>query len=272
MTRYAEKLVILAAGLGTRMREHQSLDGLSDEQQAVARTGVKAMIPVGRPFLDYLLSRAADAGLTQICLVIGPQHDHLRQYYEGLAPRRLSVTFAVQPQPLGTANAVAAAEKFVAQDPFLVLNSDNCYPTRDLRQLCCSDGPAVVGFDRDALASNSNMSAERLARFALVERDPQGRLRRIVEKPNAELIRKLDPPVLVGMNCWRFSTAIFLACRRISQSMRGEYELPDAVSHSVRQLGESYQVFTSGGPVLDLSSQHDIAAVKEQLQGEHVRL
>ena len=254
------------------MRRGQDVAGLSQEQRAVAGTGVKALIPVGRPFLDYVLNRAADAGLTKICLVIGPHHDELRRYYGEVPCSRLQIEFAVQHPALGTAHAVAAAESFVGDDPFLVLNSDNCYPAESLRQLRELDDAAVVGFDRDSLVANSNLTASRIARFAIIELDDAGCLKRIVEKPDAELVQQMPPPVLVGMNCWRFSPRIFESCRKIQPSSRGEYEIPDAVSHSMQVLGEQYRVVHSAGPVLDLSSQSDIAAVKQHLQGEEVRL
>ena len=46
----------------------------------MAASGVKALIDVGRPFLDYVISVLADAGVTELCLVIGPEHDMLRDY------------------------------------------------------------------------------------------------------------------------------------------------------------------------------------------------
>jgi hypothetical protein len=45
---------------------------LSGAQADVAATGVKALIPIGRPFLDYVLDAVAEAGLSRIGLVIGP--------------------------------------------------------------------------------------------------------------------------------------------------------------------------------------------------------
>ena len=56
------KLVVLAAGRGTRMQAPAAA-GLSSDQSAAADAGVKAMIPIGRPFLDYALSAYADAGI-----------------------------------------------------------------------------------------------------------------------------------------------------------------------------------------------------------------
>ncbi len=268
----ATKCVILAAGIGSRMRHAGSVSGLSDEQKAVAGTGVKALIPVGRPFLDYALSRAANAGLTEVCLVIGPSHDQIRRYYAELPRQRLRIAFAVQRQALGTAHALAAAESFVGDDPFLMMNSDNCYPSEALRLLCRMDSPSVVGFDRDALVAKSNLTAKRIAGFAIIQEDERGLLERIVEKPDEDHVRQMKPPVLVGMNCWRFSPRIFESCRAIDRSPRGEFEIPDAVSHSIHKLSERYRVLRSSDAVLDLSRQSDIAAVKQHLAGEKVQL
>ena len=56
-----DKAVILARGLGTRMRRQEEGVELSAEQQAAANSGQKAMIRFGRPFLDYVLADLAEA-------------------------------------------------------------------------------------------------------------------------------------------------------------------------------------------------------------------
>ena len=73
MERYMDKAVILARGLGTRMRKEDGSADLTDRQAAVADIGVKAMIPIDRPFLDYVISALNDVGYRRICLVI-PLH------------------------------------------------------------------------------------------------------------------------------------------------------------------------------------------------------
>ena len=60
------RAVILARGLGTRMRKTDDAASLSPAQAAAADTGVKGMIPIGRPFMDFLISALADAGLTDV--------------------------------------------------------------------------------------------------------------------------------------------------------------------------------------------------------------
>ena len=65
------KAVVLARGKGTRMRRADETAAADPDQSRVADTGLKAMIPFRRPFLDYILSALADAGLTRLCVVIG---------------------------------------------------------------------------------------------------------------------------------------------------------------------------------------------------------
>ena len=101
------KALVLARGKGTRMRRTDSTTTADAEQSRVADTGLKAMIPFRRPFLDYVLSALADAGCSDVCLVIGPEHDIVRDYYERTRPpERVRVTFAVQQEARGTADAV----------------------------------------------------------------------------------------------------------------------------------------------------------------------
>src|SRR5436190_11615183 len=107
--------VILARGLGTRMRDDSGapLDG---GQARAAASGAKGMMPFERPFLDYVLSVLADAGITEAVLVIGPPPEDaaIRAYFAATeAGRRVSIRFAVQPEPRGTADALYAARDVV---------------------------------------------------------------------------------------------------------------------------------------------------------------
>ena len=267
-----DKAVILAGGLGTRMRKTDLESDLSHDQAEVADSGVKGLIPVGRPFLDYVLTALADAGYRRVCLVIGPDHDALRTYYgEALVCRRLEIELAVQQRPLGTADAVVAAEAFAAYDPFLVINSDNYYPPEALRALREHDECGLVAFERDALLSGSNIPPERIERFAIVQTE-NGYLTRIVEKPSPEFIEAQPKPIYVSMNCWRFNAGIFPACRAISPSPRGELEIPDAAQYAIDRRGERFRALPFSVPVLDLTSRTDVPQVAGMLADLEVDL
>ena len=268
------KAVILARGLGTRMRRPDPKAPRLDNGQArMADAGIKAMIPVGRPFLDYVISGLADAGYREVCLVVGPEHDALRdRYTRECIPARVAVEFAVQERPLGTADAVAAAEAFAGGDGFLVLNSDNYYPTDAIRDLRRLGRPGLAAFERLSLIRESNISGLRIRQFALVSIGPDGMLERIVEKPDESEFPDTGAEVFVSMNCWVFGPSIFRACRSIKPSPRGELELTDAVQYAMRHWGERFQVLQFRSGVLDLSNRSDIAAVTERLRGIRVAL
>jgi len=268
-----EKLVILARGLGTRMRKQSGEASVAGEQAAAADSGVKALIPFDRPFLDYVLGNAAEAGYREICLVIGPDHDALRRYYgEQVEAKRLSFHFAVQEEPRGTADAVAAAEDFADGDHVVVLNSDNLYPAGALAALGELSGAGVALFEQEAMLAGSNVPADRLLKFAIGRSDSEGNLEEIIEKPDKAVFDALPAPHWVSMNCWRFGPSIFEACRNIEPSPRGELELPDAVTYAMRELGERFEVVQCREPVLDLSCRDDIGPVGERLKALRVEL
>ena len=255
------------------MRQPDEAAAVDARQAAVADQGIKAMIPIGRPFLDYVLSALADAGCDDVCLVIGPEHTAVREYY-GRADLldRVRVSFAVQDKPIGTANAILAAEAFVQADRFLVMNADNYYPVAAYEALRTLGEPGLVAFGRDALLADGQIAPERIMKFALLDIDRDGYLRRIVEKPDEATARAMGESALVSMNLWAFDAGIFEPSRTVPVSSRGEYELPVAVQHAIDHYGRKFRAVPMNASVLDLSSRADIAAVGESLNGVDVRL
>ena len=253
------------------MRAAQPGVRLGADAAASADRGEKGMIPVGRPFLDYVLSGLADAGLDQVCLVIGPEHHTIREYYTGAGtPRRVTLTFAIQAEPRGTADAVLAAEVFARGESLVVLNADNLYPEAALRELIAMPRAGLVAWRRSALIRSGDIPAERIHRFALIE-SRDGRLARIVEKPDDETAAGFGADPLVSMNLWLLPPTIFDSCRSVGRSERGELELQDAIRHGIAGLGETYLVRVREEPVLDLSTRADIPRVTERLAGIEAR-
>lgn len=277
------KAVVLARGLGTRMRAADPDARLTERQRAAADAGLKAMIPVnGRPFLDYVLSALADAGLAQVALIVSPQHDDLRRHYDESPPARIDLSFVVQAEARGTADAVLAAASWTTGDPFLAINADNLYPAAALARLAALNEPGLLAFERDDLVRTGNIPAERIQSFAVLDVDDEGYLARIVEKPasidapvelpaeGASHRADRQEPVLVSMNCWRFDARIFDACRDVPRSPRGEFELPDAVALATSR-GVRFRALPAAGPVLDLSRRADAADVERRLAGAEPR-
>jgi glucose-1-phosphate thymidylyltransferase len=270
MGSHTNKAVILARGLGTRMR-HDDATVLSREQARAADAGAKALLPVGRPFLDYVLSALADAGMQHVCIVVAPDDTTLpRRYHTEVSLQRLHISFAIQREALGTADALRSARAFAGNDHVLVLNADNYYPVDIVRTLAALGAPAVPGFDREALVRLGHIDAERVRAYALLSVDAAGYLQDIIEKPDdATYTRMGDAPV--SMNIWSVPPAIFDACEQVTPSARGELELPDAVRIAIHG-GMRFKVIPVANGVLDLSRRADVAAVAERLRNVEVRL
>lgn len=241
---------------------------LTDEQRRAAESGLKGMMPIaGRPMLDYGLSALADAGIRDVGLIVAPDHEIIARYYTAASPPvRVHLDFLVQPDPLGTANALLAGEDWAGDAPFLALNADNLYPAGVLRRLAALGEPGLPSFARGQLVRSSNIPDERVQTFALLDVNAEGYLTGIVEKPPAEVMDAAGATALVSMNCWRFDYRIFSACRDVARSPRGEFELPNAVGLAISR-GVMFRTVPARGPVLDLSKRSDAAEVARRLSG-----
>jgi len=268
-----DRAMILAGGLGTRMQKEVEGLELDEATEKIADQGAKALIPIGRPFLDHSLQAMLDAGMRDFCLIVPPGASVLRKYYEAVAENLdgATISFAVQDEPLGTANAVAAGREWAADRPFLVLNSDNFYTATTVAALASASAPASVAFERDAMIAGSNIPAERIVRFAAMELGDDGRLLRIVEKPENPDDYAHHGKLYLSMNCFLFRPSIFDACDAIEPNpIRNEYELPTAVQYEI-DAGIAYHTVKIEEGVLDLTGRTDIGPVREMLSGHEIR-
>ena len=193
-----------------------------------------------------------------------PVHDEIADWYRDHPPGRIRLAFVVQLEALGTANALLAAESWLAGRDFLTLNADNLYPVEAIRALATLGGPGLIAFDRQALVATGNIEPDRLATFAILELRSDGSLARIIEKPSAVEYARASANPWISMNIWRFDTIIFNACRDVPRSVRGEFELPQAVELAVTR-GARFQAVTMAVPVLDLSRRGDVAELARRL-------
>jgi D-glycero-alpha-D-manno-heptose 1-phosphate guanylyltransferase len=114
--------IVLAGGLGTRLK-------------SVVSNVPKPMAPVGgRPFLDLLLGSLKTKGITRVILSVGYMSDAITSYFQKNS-LGMELVFEVEPSPLGTGGAIAAALRHVHSDCVLVLNGDT-YLDLDLKAVC----------------------------------------------------------------------------------------------------------------------------------------
>ena len=269
------RLVILAAGRGTRLQESASATdlpaGIDADQIHDARHRPKPLMHVsGKPLLIHLLRRADRAGFTHATLVLGAADKWTRQvvrdWNETPAGPRMHIVFVVQPMPLGTAHAVEQAlraDRDVSGEDFVVCNGDNVPTTAALRTIRTQPGNAIIGFDPTAL----RLPVERVQAFAVCQADAEGELVQIIEKPTPAQVAQMPRP-LVSMNLMKLPTERMLsACSECPpHPERGERELPMVLqSIMVQALDGSIDVVPMASPVVDVTRLHDIPQAEATL-------
>ena len=203
------KGLLLSGGSGTRLRP-------------LTHSGPKQLIPVAnKPVLIYALEDLRKAGITEVGVILGlnGREQVIERIGDGSA-YGVNVSYIDQGAPLGIAHAVACAEDFLADDPFVVYLGDNI-----LRH---GIAPLVAEYDKgqcDAVIALQRVSDPE--RYGVAEVDKGGRLIQLVEKPQEP---KSDL-ALVGV--YLFTTPIFNAIRQIEPSWRNELEITDAIQRLI---------------------------------------
>ncbi|MFB6128742.1 MAG: bifunctional sugar-1-phosphate nucleotidylyltransferase/acetyltransferase [Halorhabdus sp.] len=191
--------VILAAGRGTRMGP-------------LTESTPKPMLPVaGRPLVAHVADAAVDAGATELVVVVGYEAEAVRSFF-GETYRGVPVTFAVQDEQAGTADAVRAARPEL-DGAFAVLNGDNLYDPAGIERLFDS-APSLATYE---VADPSNYGVVSVTDGVVTD---------IVEKPT-------DPPTsLANTGAYAFPEAA-LEWLDVPESERGEYEITDVVARVI---------------------------------------
>ena len=110
--------MILAAGLGTRMRP-------------LTETLPKPLIPVGgKPLIDWCLDLVVEAGLTEIVVNTSYRAAQLETYLAARTTPRITIS-REEPVPLETGGGIVKALPFLGEEPFFTMNSDAVFPATE---------------------------------------------------------------------------------------------------------------------------------------------
>jgi NDP-sugar pyrophosphorylase family protein len=106
------KAMILAAGLGTRLRP------LTDKKP-------KALMPVvNRPMIERVIEYLKEYKTESIVVNTHHHYNQIVDYLDGGKPFGLKVDVLIEPEILGTGGGIKNTERFWDDEPFIVINSD----------------------------------------------------------------------------------------------------------------------------------------------------
>jgi glucose-1-phosphate thymidylyltransferase len=197
------RALVLSGGEGSRLRP-------------LTHTSAKQLIPVANtPILFHVLQAIADAGISEVGIVVGPTAAEVKAAVDDGSAWGLDVTYIHQPAPLGLAHAVLTAEEFVRGEPFVMYLGDNV--------LMGGISRFVESFERerpDAQIFLAHVAEPEHFGVAVLEGSSVVRL---VEKPK----ERLSDLALVGV--YLFDDSILDAARTLEPSWRNEYEITEAI-------------------------------------------
>ena len=218
------KAVILAAGKGSRMKE------LTNELP-------KPMLRVrGKPILEHILEGIMAAGVTDVFVVTGHKAESIEDYFGDGARWNARIRYGRQLVADGTGKAPEVAKEFVGTDDFLLSYGDILVRPETyaglIRRFAAGPFAGVI----------SVTGGQDFTQGAINFFDEQFCLVRLMEKPTPAQVEELrrdgwlkpGAPAWYNAGIYIFRPVLFEFTAKLQKSVRGEYELTDAINALVK--------------------------------------
>jgi bifunctional UDP-N-acetylglucosamine pyrophosphorylase/glucosamine-1-phosphate N-acetyltransferase len=244
-------VVVLAAGLGTRMR--------SARAKVLHELG-------GRPLLHYPLAAAAALRPARTVVVVGHQAAEVERAAE--ASRAPGLVTVLQEEQRGTGHAVACA--IPALDGF---DGDVLILYGDVPFIRSATLASLLAAHRTAAADLSLLTVcfADPTGYGRIIRDAGGRVTGIVEQRDASEAERAIQEINPGFYCVRRSVLAELLPRLRADNAQGEYYLTDLVGLAARSVRRVASVrCEQPDEVAGINTRAELAAMEVRMRAEQV--
>ena len=238
--------VILAAGRGSRLRpftDHCS----------------KAMSPIlGRPIAYRVMEQMIQCGLTDFIIVTNPADETIGPFFHQVARKEnLQIQFIQQHEQLGMGHAILLASPFIKED-FMLSACDNLVKDDVM--------PAMVNRfdigDANAVLLLKPVPPEKVSSTAIVAFKGE-EIVEVLEKPTLEEA----PTDMASLPLYIFKKDYLDYLPLVQPSIRGEYEMQDAMAMMIAEMGGYYGVKTDWR--LTLTNVQDLFEINQYYLKKH---
>jgi len=236
------KAVILAGGLGTRMK--------SDIPKVLHRLN-------GRPIIDYVLDAARHAGIKDIICVTGHKADMVKKSLR-------DVKFVRQKRPLGSADAVKQARKFfktLSGNLLVLYGDDPLIRPETIKRL-----KEAHEREKNSCTLLSAHTADP-AGYGRILRDARNNITGIVEEVEAPLSQKSITEINAGVYLFDIRKLFTLLADIKNDNKKKEYFLTDVISlmHKNR-LKVNSVIVEDADEVLGINTRSDLSTASSMLR------
>jgi dTDP-glucose pyrophosphorylase len=211
--------ILLAAGMGIRQRP------------LTHHTPKPLLYARNRPLIDYTINALVYSGIKTIYVVTHYLECQIVGYLEKYRKNNLDIIFCHQEAVNGTAGAVSAAKKHLKRierttDYLVISATDYVYPKGYIKELMDFHSER----SNDISISLRNIDPEMAEQSSSVVIDTDGHLVCIKEKPT----NHGDDRIVAATLLYIVPVKIFDFLTSVNVSVRGEYELPDAINNMIK--------------------------------------
>ena len=234
------KGIVLAGGSGTRL--HPATLAVN-----------KQLLPIyDKPMIYYPMSVLMLAGIRDILIVSAPEYiDNYRRLFEDGSVLGLRIEYAIQPKPVGLADAFRVGADFIGDDRAALVLGDNVFFGAGM------SGILAQAAQRETGATIFSYQVDKPNAYGVVELDATGRAISLEEKPAQP---KSDQAV-TGL--YFYDKRVVEFARDLKPSARGELEITD-LNRIYMEQGDLYvQPLSRGYAWLDTGTHDSLLEASE---------